>query len=76
MARETVELLMRQGRQRGAVCTTNVDWRQDHKRMRQLLVEAVKRDGYPEHRIGEYCLEVARPQGGRVLRTFTAVHRG
>jgi hypothetical protein len=76
MAARALLLKIIKGRQRiGPELTVHADYR-DSAWMRDHLVTALRREGYPPERIGEFVMEI-RPalDPSRLLATFAATAR-
>jgi hypothetical protein len=74
MGRSTFDFTVRRRGSRFADFTAEADPRDPHE-LRQLLADAIRRDGWDASRIGEFEMEVRYAGDGRVLTTFVATDR-
>ena len=74
MGRRELDFTVRRRGSRFADFSADADPRDPHE-LRQLLTDAIRRDGWDASRIGEFEMEVRYAGDGRVLTTFVAADR-
>jgi integrase len=74
MGRRSLDFTVRRRGSRFADFTAEADPR-DPDELRQLLTDAIRRDGWDASRIGEFEMEVRYTGDRRVLTTFVTTYR-